>query len=108
MLDGTVGTDIIYLSLVLGVSNHFRAEAWKYGGNHMESWKPVDGKRKIGNIGAKECLICMSRTLSSRDSDIFYREVDFEEYLPFANENGYRVPFADFDRHMRKHIKVVD
>ena len=39
---------------------------------------------------------------------VFYREADFEEYLPFANASGYKVPRVDFERHMRKHVRVVD
>jgi len=74
----------------------------------MNTKEPVDGRRKIGNIAAKDCLLCMAPILASRDTEIFYREIDFEEYLPFANKNGHRVPFDDFERHKRKHIRVVD
>lgn len=70
--------------------------------------EPSDGRRRIGNIGAKDCLICMSRVLSSWDSDIFYRRADFDAFLPFANSNGHNVPAVDFERHKRKHIRVMD
>jgi len=59
----------------------------------------------IRNTGNARCMICNTAVLCQFDKDLFFRILDFEQFLPKANELGYKVPHADFVAHL-KHIYV--
>ena len=59
----------------------------------------------IRNTGNARCMICNTPALSYYDHDLFFRELDYEQFLPKANEIGFKVPHADFITHL-KHIYV--
>ena len=59
----------------------------------------------IRNTGNAHCMICNTPVLCQFDRDLFFRMLDFEQFLPEANKLGYKVPHADFNAHL-KHIYV--
>lgn len=59
----------------------------------------------IRNTGNAHCMICNTPCLCQYDKDLFFRKLDFEQFLPEANRLGYKVPHADFTAHL-KHIYV--
>jgi|GEM_PF-7125869 len=59
----------------------------------------------IRNTGNARCMICNTPALCQFDRELFFRQLDFDTFLPRANALGYKVPLADFNAHL-KHIYV--
>lgn len=63
---------------------------------------------KVKNNADRSCHLCMNTLFSRLDPWLFFRRLDFDDFVEFADSRGYHIPKTEFDEHVAHHLRIVD